>query len=578
MFPRTSFRSVASSPTTISGQFLRRPLPRLLHFSSPRARTCDPRQVAARTPESSGGGALTQAIAYAGLDLVFVLVIFAAGDGQPRDDHDDRDLRARDPRMARQSVILRDDAKARQARPWTRGGALRPRRSGIASDVIMISSMPMRQHRVSLRLRSSARFGLWHERPRRPPARPISRARPIATGSPQLPRRGHRRPRASRSGPGRAVGRHFVAALHPGCVGSNLLDDPAVARPARSTSATSASARRSRSSLRQLAFHDPLTLLANRSLFRNRVRARARRWRSARGSASAVHVSRPRQLQERQRLARPRRRRPAAAGSGAAARQVRRAPSDTVARLGGRRVRDPARGHSTSRQDVEQIASDDHATRSTQPLAIDGSDLLVTTSIGVAPVAARRRHRAPAAQRRHRDVQREGRRQGAASSCSSRACRSSCASGCASRRTSTAALERDEFFLEFQPVVDLTDAELLGVEALVRWKHPSTGIVMPGAVHPDRRGDPARSSSSAAGCSTMPAARVRDWRELGRRGRGPARRGEHLRPPPAAGRPGGGRARALEISGLEPENLRHRADREHDHAQHRGATSSASAS
>ena len=33
----------------------------------------------------------------------------------------------------------------------------------------------------------------------------------------------------------------------------------------------------------------------------------------------------------------------------------------------------------------------------------------------------------------------------------------------------------------FQPVVDLTSRELLGVEALVRWDHPQRGIVMPGA-------------------------------------------------------------------------------------------------
>jgi EAL domain-containing protein (putative c-di-GMP-specific phosphodiesterase class I) len=43
------------------------------------------------------------------------------------------------------------------------------------------------------------------------------------------------------------------------------------------------------------------------------------------------------------------------------------------------------------------------------------------------------------------------------------------------------ALERGEFFLEYQPVVDLAKRELLGVEALVRWNHPDHGLVMPGA-------------------------------------------------------------------------------------------------
>ena len=46
------------------------------------------------------------------------------------------------------------------------------------------------------------------------------------------------------------------------------------------------------------------------------------------------------------------------------------------------------------------------------------------------------------------------------------------------------ALARHEFFVEFQPIVDLTHRELLGVEALVRWRHPQRGLVMPGAFIP----------------------------------------------------------------------------------------------
>jgi predicted signal transduction protein with EAL and GGDEF domain len=46
------------------------------------------------------------------------------------------------------------------------------------------------------------------------------------------------------------------------------------------------------------------------------------------------------------------------------------------------------------------------------------------------------------------------------------------------------ALAHDEFFIEYQPVVDLTHRELLGVEALLRWQHPQRGVVMPGAFIP----------------------------------------------------------------------------------------------
>jgi diguanylate cyclase (GGDEF)-like protein len=44
-----------------------------------------------------------------------------------------------------------------------------------------------------------------------------------------------------------------------------------------------------------------------------------------------------------------------------------------------------------------------------------------------------------------------------------------------------AALDRDEFYLDYQPLVSLRDGTLLGAEALVRWRHPEFGVL-----HPDR--------------------------------------------------------------------------------------------
>ena len=41
------------------------------------------------------------------------------------------------------------------------------------------------------------------------------------------------------------------------------------------------------------------------------------------------------------------------------------------------------------------------------------------------------------------------------------------------------ALEAEEFFLEYQPIVGLADGELVSVEALVRWQHPQRGRVSP---------------------------------------------------------------------------------------------------
>jgi diguanylate cyclase (GGDEF)-like protein len=42
-----------------------------------------------------------------------------------------------------------------------------------------------------------------------------------------------------------------------------------------------------------------------------------------------------------------------------------------------------------------------------------------------------------------------------------------------------AALDGDQFFLVYQPIVDLHDDAVLGVEALLRWQHPERGVVVP---------------------------------------------------------------------------------------------------
>ncbi|TDB75052.1 bifunctional diguanylate cyclase/phosphodiesterase [Micromonospora sp. KC723] len=42
-----------------------------------------------------------------------------------------------------------------------------------------------------------------------------------------------------------------------------------------------------------------------------------------------------------------------------------------------------------------------------------------------------------------------------------------------------AGLERGEFYLDYQPLTSLHDGTLLGVEALVRWRHPQLGVLRP---------------------------------------------------------------------------------------------------
>src|SRR5437764_2866037 len=46
------------------------------------------------------------------------------------------------------------------------------------------------------------------------------------------------------------------------------------------------------------------------------------------------------------------------------------------------------------------------------------------------------------------------------------------------------ALQKDEFFLAYQPTFALSDMTPIGVEALIRWRHPVRGVVQPDAFIP----------------------------------------------------------------------------------------------
>jgi diguanylate cyclase (GGDEF)-like protein len=47
-----------------------------------------------------------------------------------------------------------------------------------------------------------------------------------------------------------------------------------------------------------------------------------------------------------------------------------------------------------------------------------------------------------------------------------------------------AAVEHDQFVLYYQPFVDMRDRSIYGVEALIRWNHPTRGLIAPGSFIP----------------------------------------------------------------------------------------------
>jgi len=46
------------------------------------------------------------------------------------------------------------------------------------------------------------------------------------------------------------------------------------------------------------------------------------------------------------------------------------------------------------------------------------------------------------------------------------------------------AIEQDQFFLQYQPKINLTTGRITGVEALIRWEHPDWGLIPPGTFIP----------------------------------------------------------------------------------------------
>ena len=259
------------------------------------------------------------------------------------------------------------------------------------------------------------------------------------------------------------------------CCGSNLMDDPAIdglALNFRDVSERKALEEQ----LRKLAFHDPLTLLANRSLFWNRVEhALALAQRSRQHVAvmfldldnfkhvndSLGHDAGDRLLQ-------------------AAAQRLVKAtrPSDTVARLGGDEFAILLEGIRCD-VDVERIALP-ITEAFNQPLLLDGRSMDTSASIGVACSSS-----GDDAEQllRNADIAMYNAKAAGKARCVlfQPQMQEQLHDRLRLEQDFDLALARHEFFVEFQPVVDLTRRELLGVEALVRWRHPQRGIVMPGA-------------------------------------------------------------------------------------------------
>lgn len=153
------------------------------------------------------------------------------------------------------------------------------------------------------------------------------------------------------------------------------------------------------------------------------------------------------------------------------------APGEMVARLGGDEFVALTTGADTERE-VDELASRImHALIA--PISVDGRELTVRGSIGIVE--------GPAGERSAAEVLRSAditmyRAKSAGGNRFELADEEADARAITRHGLTTAlptALERGEFFIEYQPLVHLGDGSVRGAEALVRWLHPQHGVLGP---------------------------------------------------------------------------------------------------
>ncbi|MEV6304383.1 EAL domain-containing protein [Actinoplanes sp. NPDC051861] len=238
-----------------------------------------------------------------------------------------------------------------------------------------------------------------------------------------------------------------------------------------------------RRELTRQAFEDPVTGLPNRALLRDRIATAERRHARTAGRVSLLVIDLDDFKKVNDTLGHP-------AGDELLRRVAVRMtaalrPSDTLARLGGDEFAvlvedlDDLGLHTVTDRLLEAVR---------EPVRIANNDLIVTASLGVATVKAGETGDGSAVDELMRDA--DLAMYAAKSAGGDRAAvfepsmYAAAVAEAEARGEMERALAAGEFRVVYQPIVNLPGALPIGVEALVRWDHPTRGLLGPGLFIP----------------------------------------------------------------------------------------------